>query len=310
MWRRFVAKPAGCFSQRSLMHSTQRYYRRFSPRQSLATPVSLGFLGWLFGSTDYSAVRKDIADIMDDYDWDDGSWGPVLVRLAWHASGTYCAADKTGGSNGATMRFKPESADDANAGLSLARARLEAIKEKHPNLSYADLWVLASYVAIEEMGGPEIEFKGGRSDAKDGSDAKVRCGRLPDAAQGADHVRDVFYRMGFSDQEIVVLVGGGHAIGRCHTDRSGFDGPWTRAPTTISNEYFNRLFEEEWVEKKWKGPRQFEDKATGKLMMLPTDMVNLTDPEFRKYSQMYQKDEGKFIEDFAAAFKKLTELGC
>merc|ERR1719491_2077200 len=59
-----------------------------------------------------------------------------------------------------------------------------------------------------------------------------------------------------------------------------------RAPTTISNEYFNRLFEEEWVEKKWKGPRQFEDKATGKLMMLPTDMVNLTDPEFRKYSQI------------------------
>jgi len=85
---------------------------------------------------------------------------------------------------------------------------------------------------------------------------------------------------------------------------------WTRAPTTISNEYFKRLFEEEWVEKKWKGPRQFEDKATGKLMMLPTDMVNLTDPEFRKYSLMYQKDEAKFIEDFAAAFKKLTELGC
>jgi len=309
MWRRFVAKPAGSFSQRSLLHSTQRYSRRFSPRQSYATPVSLGFLGWLFGSTDYSAVRKDIADIMDDYDWDDGSWGPVLVRLAWHASGTYCAADKTGGSNGATMRFAPESEDGANAGLDHARARLEAIKEKHPNLSYADLWVLASYVAIEEMGGPAIEFKGGRSDAKDGS-ACPAVGRLPDAAQGADHVRDVFYRMGFSDQEIVVLVGGGHAIGRCHTDRSGFDGPWTRAPTTISNEYFNRLFEEEWVEKRWSGPRQFVDKATGKLMMLPADMVMMTDPEFRKYSKMYKDDEARFREDFAAAFKKLTELGC
>merc|ERR1712039_706121 len=139
-------------------------------------------------------------------------------------------------------------------------------------------------------------FKSGRTDAKDGS-ACPTVGRLPDAAQGAQHVRDVFYRMGFDDREIVVLVGGGHAIGRCHTDRSGFDGPWTRAPTTISNEYFKRLFEEEWVVKKWNGPKQFVDKATGKIMMLPADMVMKTDAEL-------------FMKDFATAFKKLTELGC
>ena len=117
-------------------------------------------------------------------------------------------------------------------------------------------------------------------------------------------------RMGFNDQEIVVLVGGGHAIGRCHTDRSGFDGPWTRAPTTISNEYFKRLFEETWVEKKWSGPKQFVDKPTGKIMMLPADLVMKTDPEFAKYSKMYYDDEDKFMKDFATAFKKLTELGC
>jgi len=289
------------------MQLQSQYSRRFTQR--LQTPVTLGFLGWLFGSTDYDAIRRDIAEIMEDYDWDDSSWGPVLVRLGWHASGTYCAADGTGGSNGATMRFEPESADGANAGLDYARNKLEQIKEKYPEITYADLWILASYVAIEEMGGPRIEFKPGRTDAKDGS-ACPAVGRLPDAALGADHVREVFYRMGFNDREIVALVGGGHAIGRCHTDRSGFDGPWTRAPTTVSNEFFARLFEEQWVEKKWSGPKQFVDKATGKIMMLPTDMTMKSDPEFRKYSKLYYENEETFMKDFASAFKKLTELGC
>jgi len=311
MWQRFIRKPMGTFTQRAMTtmeHQSHQYSRRFTQR--LHTPVTVGFLGWLFGSTDYDAIRKDIADIMEDYDWDDSSWGPVLVRLGWHASGTFCAADGTGGSNGATMRFEPEIKDGANAGLEHARNKLEKVKEKYPEISYADLWILASYVAIEEMGGPRIEFQPGRSDAKDGSACPV-TGRLPDAALGADHVREVFYRMGFNDREIVALVGGGHAIGRCHKDRSGFDGPWTRAPTTVSNEYFNRLFEEKWVEKKLEtGCKQFVDAATGKLMMLPTDMVMKTDPEFRKYSKMYIDDEATFMKDFAAAFKKLTELGC
>jgi len=309
MWQRFIRKPMGTFTQRTMttMQLQSQYSRRFTQR--LQTPVTLGFLGWLFGSTDYDAIRRDIAEIMEDYDWDDSSWGPVLVRLGWHASGTYCAADGTGGSNGATMRFEPESADGANAGLDYARNKLEQIKEKYPEITYADLWILASYVAIEEMGGPRIEFKPGRTDAKDGS-ACPAVGRLPDAALGADHVREVFYRMGFNDREIVALVGGGHAIGRCHTDRSGFDGPWTRAPTTVSNEFFARLFEEQWVEKKWSGPKQFVDKATGKIMMLPTDMTMKSDPEFRKYSKLYYENEETFMKDFASAFKKLTELGC
>lgn len=278
-----------------------------------ATPVvALGFLGALFGgaasSVDYTAVRKDIADSLDDYDWDDGSWGPVLIRLAWHSSGTYDKSDKSGGSCGAGMRFKPESTDDANAGLEHARGKLESIKEKYPDISYADLWILASYVAIEEMGGPVIEFRGGRSDAKDGSSCPAN-GRLPDAAQGAQHVRDIFYRMGFNDQEIVVLVGGGHAIGRCHTDRSGFDGPWTRSPTTVSNEFFKVLFDESWQERKWDGPKQFENASDKSLMMLPADLVLKTDPEFRKFSEMYYKDNDRFLQDFAAAYKKLTEFG-
>ena len=71
---------------------------------------------------------------------------------------------------------------------------------------------------------------------------------------------------------------GAHAVGRCHTDRSGFWGPWTHAESTMSNEYYRLIFEEEWHEKKthhhpeqceWKGPKQFTNK-NGDLMMLPT----------------------------------------
>lgn len=139
----------------------------------------------------------------------------MLVRLAWHASGTYNKADKTGGSNGSTMRFKPELSDGANAGLDKAQHFLEEIKKQHPEISYADLWILASYVAIEEMGGPRIEFTPGRNDEKEHSKCPPN-GRLPDASKGRQHIRDVFYRMGFDDKEIVALIGGGHAIGKCH----------------------------------------------------------------------------------------------
>merc|ERR1719187_1161321 len=152
------------------------------------------------------------------------------------------------------------------------------------------------------MGGPTIEFKGGRSDAADGT-ACPAVGRLPDAALGADHVRQVFNRMGFNDQEIVALVGGGHAIGRCHTDRSGFTGPWTRAPTTFSNEYFRELLDNTWTEKKWNGPKQFED-PTGDLMMLVSDMAMIEDEEFRKWCVIYRDDYDRFATDFVKAWVK------
>jgi cytochrome c peroxidase len=63
-----------------------------------------------------------------------------------------------------------------------------------------------------------------------------------------------------------------------------------------------------WHKKKWKGPLQYEDKS-GQLMMLPTDMALLWDKKFRKYVDLYAKDEEKFFADFAAAFSKLLELG-
>jgi len=262
----------------------------------------------LFGGVDYDAVRKAIVERLDDENWDDGSWGPVFVRLAWHSSGTFCKSNNQGGgSEGATMRFSPECDFGANAGLEHARKYLQPVKDQFPNLSYADLWILAGYVAIEEMGGPRIPFKGGRRDAKS-AESCPPDGRLPDADGDAAHVRKIFNRMGFNDQEIVALVGGGHALGRCHTDRSGYKGPWTRAPTTFSNEYFRELLENTWTKKKWNGPEQFED-PTGDLMMLPADMVMRDDPEFRKWCEIYKNDYARFESDFTTAFAKLCENG-
>lgn len=255
---------------------------------------------------DYDAVRAAIVDILDDADWEDGSWGPIFVRLAWHASGTYSVFDGRGGSDGATMRFKPESEHGANAGLAHARNKLEAIKEQFPWISYADLWVLASVTAIEEAGGPKVAFTPGRVDHKDNSNMNLADSRLPDALREEDHIRAIFHRMGMSDQEIVALIGA-HALGRCHVDRSGFTGPWTNSPTTFSNDFFVELLKTDWKVKNWKGPLQYE-RGDG-LMMLPADIALKKDPEFRKWVEVYAKDEDRFFADFAAAYQKLTELG-
>ena len=219
---------------------------------------------------DYEAVRKAIAGVLENEDYDDGSYGPVLVRLAWHASGTYDHKSKTGGSSGASMRFEPESKHGANAGLEVARDLLEPIKKQFPWISYADLWTLAGAVAIEEMGGPSIPWRPGRQDAID-SNSCTPDGRLPDGDKGASHIRDIFYRMGFDDREIVALCGA-HTLGRCHSDRSGWVNPWTRAPTTFSNLFFQELVNNKWRKKKNFAPLQYED-PTGEIMMLPTDMV-------------------------------------
>lgn len=74
------------------------------------------------------------------------------------------------------------------------------------------MWILASYVALEEMGGLRIPFRLGRVDATDGKECPPN-GRLPNASKDASHIRQVFSRMGFSDREMVVLIGGGHALG-------------------------------------------------------------------------------------------------
>jgi cytochrome c peroxidase len=165
------------------------------------------------------------------------------------------------------------------------------------------------------MGGPTIPWRSGRVDEMDPS-AVTPDGRLPNADSGppgaeksdADHLRAIFNRMGFDDQEIVTLSGA-HALGRCHTDASGYDGPWTPTPTTFNNAYFTLLQNLDWKKKEWDGPYQYVSGPKGSLMMLPTDLVLIEDKSFKKYVTMYAKDGAKFAKDFTKAFQKLEELG-
>ena len=117
-------------------------------------------------------AKEMIGDIIGDMDvinpsCDDGAQGggggigPMLLRLAWHSSGTYDVKAKNGGSDGATMRFNKEAAHGGNAGLQHARALMEPVKAANPDMTYADIYVLAGVVAIEEMGGPNVGFRWG-----------------------------------------------------------------------------------------------------------------------------------------------------
>lgn len=314
MFSRFLVRAAPVLRRsmatmaRSLSASTKSKVVTLGLASGAILTASTGFV--FAEKHDYQAVKDAIVDVINDADYEYGSKGPLFVRLAWHAAGTYDAATKTGGSNGATMRFSPEKNWGANAGLGIARDTLEKVKKQFPWISYADLWILAGCVAIEEMGGPStaVTFRAGRSDYVDGSKI-VPDGRLPDASKDHSEYHRVFYRMGFNDQEIVALMAA-HSLGRCHTNRSGFDGPWTRAPTTLSNEYFRLLLEEKWTEKKWNGPKQYENVNSGKdLMMLPSDLALVQHPAFKKWVEAYAKDEQMMMEHFGKAWKKLVEAG-
>ena len=133
------------------------------------------------------------------------------------------------------MRFAPEGDHGANAGLKAARDFMEPVKVKFPWITYSDLWTLGGVCAI------------GRQDRDVGM--CTPDGRLPDGSKEQTHLRAIFGRMGFDDREIVALSGA-HALGRCHTDRSGFDGPWSFSPTIMSNDYYRLLLGEKWNWKK------------------------------------------------------------
>ena len=209
------------------------------------------------------------------------------------------------------MRYEAEGGDPANAGLQHARVFLEPVKKEYPWITYADLWILGGVVAIKEMGGPDIVFKPGRTDYVDDSKLPPR-GRLPDGAQGSDHIRHIFYRMGFSDQEIVALSGA-HNLGRCHSDRSGFEGAWVNNPTRFSNQYYKLMKSLDWRKKTLpNGVEQFfhiDEDLEQELMMLPTDMALLEDPAFAPYVTKYAEDKDVFFKDFSQVFAKLIELG-
>ncbi|KAL5557245.1 hypothetical protein UlMin_039481 [Ulmus minor] len=117
-------------------------------------------------------------------------------------------------------------------------------------------------------------------------------GFLIHSKQCAPDLRDIFYRMGLSDKDIVALSGV-HTLGRAHPERSGFDGPWTVEPLKFDNSYFVELL---------KG-------VSEPLLKLPTDNALLDDPKFHPYVELYAKDEDAFFKDYAESHKKLSELG-
>ena len=271
-------------------------------------------------------IRAELRYIIENPDpwwYDDGSYGPLLLRLAWHSSALYDGAEHPiGGSNGATQRFEPERDYHDNRGLALAREILEPVKASW-NISYSDLWILAGYEAVEALGGPHIEMAWGRVDAT-ADQAPEICPpeeRFPLWDDSSETIREKFARMGFSDRAIVALIGA-HTVGKAHPENMGFPfRNWDNTPVLFDNQYFQFLIEgptgpgsgwREVVEPDPTRPGEitwFEPDPRGGWLMLPSDIMLRDDPQFRLHADEFLASESSFHESFAMAFKRVTELG-
>ena len=210
-----------------------------------------------FKKIDYDALKKDLNALMtNSQDWwpaDYGHYGPLFIRMTWHAAGTYRTADGRGGGNAGSQRFAPLNSWPDNGNLDKARRLLWPIKQKYGNqISWADLLILAGNVAIESMGGKTFGFGGGRPDIwapeedifwgkenewltnnrytgdreLDKPLAAVQMGLIyvnpqgpdgnPDPIASAKDIRETFARMAMNDEETVALTAGGHTFGKAH----------------------------------------------------------------------------------------------
>ncbi|WP_237493499.1 catalase/peroxidase HPI [Modestobacter sp. L9-4] len=208
---------------------------------------------------DVEAVKRDLVQVMrTSQDWwpsDWGHYGPLFIRMSWHAAGTYRIADGRGGGGEGGQRFAPLNSWPDNANLDKARRLLLPVKQKYGrNLSWADLLVLAGNVAHDDMGLPTFGFAFGRADTwqpgevfwgpedtwlgderyadeaplnlEDGHLAAVTMGLIyvnpegpqgkPDPVGSAHDIRVTFSRMGMNDEETVALIAGGHTFGKTH----------------------------------------------------------------------------------------------
>ncbi len=209
-----------------------------------------------FKSLDVDALKRDLIELMTtSQEWwpaDYGHYGPLFIRMSWHAAGTYRIADGRGGGGQGAQRFAPLNSWPDNANLDKARRLLWPIKQKYGNsLSWADLLVYAGHVAMESMGfrtfgfafgrpdiwepeevfwGPEDTWLGDERYSGDRELAEtvgaVQMGLIyvnpegpngePDPAASARDIRETFGRMAMNDEETVALIVGGHTFGKTH----------------------------------------------------------------------------------------------
>ncbi|MEU6578563.1 catalase/peroxidase HPI [Streptomyces sp. NPDC046805] len=210
-----------------------------------------------FNTLDFPGVKRDIAEVLTtSKDWwpaDFGHYGPLIIRMAWHSSGTYRIGDGRGGGDTGQQRFAPLNSWPDNANLDKARRVLWPVKKKYGKaLSWADLMILAGNVALETMGFRTFGYGGGRVDAWEtdadvywgpestwlGDErytgdrhleeplAAVQMGLIyvnpegpngnPDPLAAARDIRETFHRMAMNDEETVALIAGGHTFGKTH----------------------------------------------------------------------------------------------
>ena len=208
-------------------------------------------------SLDVDAVRADVVAVMkDSQDWwpaDFGHYGPLFIRMAWHAAGTYRVNDGRGGGGAGMQRFAPLNSWPDNVSLDKARRLLWPVKKKYgKNLSWADLIVYAGNVALEDMGFATAGFAFGREDRWEPEEdvywgpelewlddqrytgtrdlenplAAVQMGLIyvnpegpngnPDPLASAIDIRETFGRMAMNDVETAALIVGGHTFGKTH----------------------------------------------------------------------------------------------
>ncbi|KAJ6391672.1 hypothetical protein OIU77_025609 [Salix suchowensis] len=253
------------------------------------------------------SAREDIKELLKSK-----SCHPILVRLGWHDSGTYNKNieewPRRGGANG-SLRFDIELKHAANAGLVNALNLIKPIKDKYSGVTFADLFQLASATAIEEAGGPKIPMKYGRVDVSAPADCPEE-GRLPAAGppKPADHLREVFYRMGLNDREIVALSGA-HTLGRSRPERSGWGKPETKYTKNGPGAPGGQSWTAKWLKFDNSYFKDIKERKDDDLLVLPTDAALFEDPSFKVYAEKYAEDQEALFKDYAEAHAKLSNLG-
>ncbi len=214
-----------------------------------------------FEGLDVEELKRDVKEVLTtSQDWwpaDFGHYGGLMIRLSWHAAGTYRIEDGRGGAGDGSQRFAPLNSWPDNANLDKARRLLWPVKQKHgQKISWADLLVLAGNVALEDMGFETFGFGFGREDVWEPEEifwgpedtwlgderysgdrelaegvGAVQMGLIyvnpegpngePDPLKAAHDIRETFRRMAMNDEETVALIAGGHSFGKTHGAASG-----------------------------------------------------------------------------------------